>query len=167
MSHRQILVVFSGLMLGMLLAALDQSIVSDSTADHRWRLPLPQPPDLGRHRLSPHLDGQRPRSTERSRTSTAASSIFQFAIVIFLAASALAGLSQNMDQLIVFRGVQGLGAGGLIVLAMAIVGDVVAPAERGRYQGYFGAVFGIAEHRGTACRRLSRSIRPLGAGSST
>jgi EmrB/QacA subfamily drug resistance transporter len=70
--------------------------------------------------------------------------IFQAAIVIFLIGSALSGLSQNMFQLIIFRGVQGLGAGGLMTLAFAIVGDVIAPRNRGRYQGYFGAVFGVS-----------------------
>jgi EmrB/QacA subfamily drug resistance transporter len=74
--------------------------------------------------------------------------IFQFAIVVFLAGSVLAGLSRSMDQLIAFRALQGLGAGGLIVLAMAIVGDIVPPAQRGRYQGYFGAVFGLASVAG-------------------
>src|SRR5207253_671583 len=70
--------------------------------------------------------------------------VYQVAIVLFLIGSALAGLSQNMTQLIIFRGVQGLGAGGLIVLAQTIIGDIVSPRERGRYQGYFGAVFGLA-----------------------
>ena len=65
-------------------------------------------------------------------------------MVIFLIGSVLSGLSQSMIQLILFRGVQGLGAGGLMTLAMAIVGDVIPPRERGRYQGYFGAVFGIS-----------------------
>jgi EmrB/QacA subfamily drug resistance transporter len=70
--------------------------------------------------------------------------VFQFAIVVFLLGSALAGLSQNMTELIAFRGLQGIGAGGLITLAITIIGDVVPPRERGRYQGYMGAVFALA-----------------------
>jgi EmrB/QacA subfamily drug resistance transporter len=70
--------------------------------------------------------------------------VLQTAIVIFLIGSALCGLSQNMTELIAFRAVQGLGAGGLIVTAIAVVGDVIPPRERGRYQGIFGAVFGVS-----------------------
>jgi EmrB/QacA subfamily drug resistance transporter len=69
---------------------------------------------------------------------------FQAAIVIFLCGSALSGLSRTMTELIAFRAVQGLGGGGLMVGAQAIVGDIVSPRERGRYQGLFGAVFGVA-----------------------
>jgi len=147
MSHRQILVVFSGLMLGMLLAALDQSIVSTALPTivgdfHSLnRLTWVVTAYLLTSTVSAPLYGKISDLYGRKR-------IFQFAIVIFLAGSVLAGLSQSMDQLIAFRAVQGLGAGGLIVLAMAIVGDVVSPAERGRYQGYFGAVFGIASIAG-------------------
>ncbi len=147
MSHRQILVVFSGLMLGMLLAALDQSIVSTALPTivgdfHSLnRLTWVVTAYLLTSTVSAPLYGKISDLYGRKR-------IFQFAIVIFLVGSVLAGLSRNMDQLIAFRAVQGLGAGGLIVLAMAIVGDVVSPAERGRYQGYFGAVFGIASIAG-------------------
>ncbi|MBV8597792.1 MAG: MFS transporter [Actinobacteria bacterium] len=70
--------------------------------------------------------------------------VLQFALALFLAGSALCGIAQNMPQLIAFRAVQGLGGGGLLVVAMAVVGDLVAPRERGRYQGMFGAVFGVA-----------------------
>src|SRR5207302_4894945 len=62
----------------------------------------------------------------------------------FLAGSALCGVAQDMAQLIAFRAVQGFGGGGLMVTAMAVVGDIVPPRERGRYQGFFGAVFGVS-----------------------
>jgi EmrB/QacA subfamily drug resistance transporter len=70
--------------------------------------------------------------------------VFQSAIIIFVAGSVLAGLSQNMVQLILFRALQGVGGGGLISMAQAIIGDIVAPRERGKYQGYLGAVFAFA-----------------------
>ncbi len=70
--------------------------------------------------------------------------ILQFAIVLFLVGSALCGASQTMTQLIGFRALQGLGAGGLMVTTIAVVGDIIPPRERGRYQGYFGAVFGVS-----------------------
>ena len=70
--------------------------------------------------------------------------IYAIAMVLFLAGSLLCGQAQSMGQLIAFRAVQGLGGGGLIVVTLAVVGDLVSPRERGRYQGYFGAVFGVA-----------------------
>jgi EmrB/QacA subfamily drug resistance transporter len=70
--------------------------------------------------------------------------LFIIGIVIFLIGSALSGLSQNMTQLILFRGIQGIGAGALFPIALAIIGDLFSPAERGKYQGLFGAVFGVA-----------------------
>src|SRR5205823_612219 len=74
--------------------------------------------------------------------------ILQTAIIIFLAGSVLCGQAGSMTELIAFRAVQGLGAGGLIVLTQSVVGDVVTPRERGRYQGMFGAVFGVASVAG-------------------
>jgi EmrB/QacA subfamily drug resistance transporter len=70
--------------------------------------------------------------------------VFQLAIIVFLGGSALCGASQNMYELIAFRGIQGIGGGGLISLVFAIIGDVIPPRQRGRYQGYFGAVFGVS-----------------------
>jgi len=143
LTHRQIQVVMSGLMLGVLLAALDQTIVSTAlqtiTNDfHR--------PDLYSWVVTSYLLTSTASTPLYGKISDlfGRKTIFQFAIVLFLVGSVLCGVAQSMVQLILFRGVQGLGAGGLISLALAIVGDVISPRERGRYQGYFGAVFGAS-----------------------
>src|SRR2546423_5269124 len=70
--------------------------------------------------------------------------LLQAAIVIFLIGSALCGVAQNMGELIAFRAVQGVGGGGLMVTTIAVVGDIIPPRERGRYQGFFGGVFAVA-----------------------
>ncbi len=147
LSHRQVLIVFSGIMLGMLLAAIDQTIVATA---------LPTiVGDLGglthiswvvtayllAETVSTPLFGKLGDLYGRKR-------LFQAAIVIFVVGSALSGMATSMGQLIAFRAIQGAGAGGLIVLAMAIIADVVSPRQRGRYQGYFGAVFGAASVAG-------------------
>ncbi|MCL2394104.1 MAG: MFS transporter [Acidimicrobiaceae bacterium] len=142
-THRQILVIMSGLMLGMLLAALDQTIVSTALTTisrdfHR--------PDLYSWVVTSYLLTSTVTTPLYGKISDlfGRKRIFQFTIVLFLAGSALSGLAGSMYQLIVFRGIQGLGAGGLMALALSIVGDVIPPRERGRYQGYFGGVFGAA-----------------------
>jgi len=143
LNHRQILVVMGGLMTGMFLAALDQSIVGTA---------LP--------RITSELGGLDKLSwvvTAYMLTATASTPLwgkisdlygrkllFQIAIVTFVVGSLLAGFSQNIYQLIGFRAVQGLGGGGLMSLALAVIGDVIPPRERGRYQGYFAAVFGTS-----------------------
>ena len=142
-THRQILVIMSGLMMGMFLAALDQTIVSTALPTivgdfHRsnllsWVITA----YLLASTASTPLWGKAGDLYGRKR-------VFQLAIVVFLLASALCGASQNMFELIAFRGLQGVGGGGLLSLAFAIIGDVIPPRERGRYQGYFGAVFGVA-----------------------
>ncbi len=147
LSHRQVLVVFSGLMLGVLLAVLDQTIVAAS-------LPTIVASLHGGQHTSLVVVAYLLTSTVTTPLYGKVSDlmgrkgVFQFAIVIFLIGSVLSGLSQNITQLIALRAVQGLGAGGLIALAMAIVSDVVSPRERGRYQGYFGAVFAFSSIMG-------------------
>jgi EmrB/QacA subfamily drug resistance transporter len=143
LNHRQILVVMSGLMLGMFLAALDQTIVATALPTiagdfHRsdlysWVVTA----YLLTSTASTPLYGKAGDLYGRKR-------VFQFAIVLFLIGSAMCGASQNMYELIAFRGLQGLGAGGLISLVLAIIGDVIPPRQRGRYQGYFAATFGVA-----------------------
>jgi EmrB/QacA subfamily drug resistance transporter len=142
-SHRQILVIMSGLMMGMFLAALDQTIVSTALPTivgdfHRsdllsWVITS----YLLASTATTPLWGKAGDLYGRKR-------VFQLAIVIFLVGSVLCGAAQNMYELIAFRGLQGIGGGGLISLVFAIIGDVIPPRERGRYQGYFGAVFGVS-----------------------
>jgi EmrB/QacA subfamily drug resistance transporter len=143
-SHRrEVLVVFIGLMLVLLMAALDQTIVSTAL-----------PTIVGDLGGLTHISWV---VTAYLLAQTAVTPIYgklgdlygrkivlEVALVVFLIGSALCGASQNLTELIVFRAVQGLGGGGLIVGTMAAIGDVVAPRERGRYQGVFGAVFGLA-----------------------
>lgn len=143
LGHRQILLVYSGLMLGMLLAALDQTIVSTALPTIVGdlggldRLSWVVTAYLLASTISQPLYGKLGDLYGRKR-------LFQFAIVLFLVGSALCGVSQNMGELIGFRALQGLGAGGLMVGALAIIGDIVPPRERGRYQGYMGGVFAIS-----------------------
>src|SRR5271154_6630726 len=140
-------VVFSGLMLVLLLAALDSTIVATA-------LPTIVGDLGGLERLSwvtsayllaqtavTPLYGKLGDQLGRKR-------VLQTAVVVFLVGSGLCGLASSMTTLIAFRAVQGRGAGGLIVLVQATVGDIVSPRERGRYQGLFGAVFGVASVAG-------------------
>ncbi|KAA8889730.1 MFS transporter [Nocardia colli] len=142
-THRQILVILSGLMLGMLLAALDQTIVSTAIRT-----------------IADDLDGyslQAWATTAYLITATLATPLygklsdmfgrkqfFMLAIAIFIVGSLLCTMAQSMYQLAAFRAVQGIGAGGLMSLALTILGDIVGPRERAKYQGYFLAVFGTS-----------------------
>ncbi|MFJ8795321.1 MDR family MFS transporter [Streptomyces sp. NPDC102462] len=136
-----VLVPIGALLLGLLLAALDQTIVSTA-------LPTIVSDLGGLEHLSWVVTAYLLASTAATPLwgklgdQYGRKRLFQLAIVIFLIGSALCGMARDMPQLIVFRALQGLGGGGLIVLSMAIVGDLVPPRERGRYQGLFGAVFG-------------------------
>ncbi len=142
-THKQIMVVLSGLLLGMLLGALDQTIVSTSIrtiAD-----------DLHGYSMQAWV------TTAYLITATLATPLYGklsdmygrkpfylAAITLFVAGSLLCTLAQSMYQLAAFRAFQGLGAGGLMSLALTILGDMVGPRERARYQGYFLAVFGTS-----------------------
>ncbi|CAM2825939.1 MDR family MFS transporter [Skermania piniformis] len=142
-SHREILVILSGLILGMLLAALDQTIVATAIRT-----------------IADDLDGYSMQAwvtTAYLVTATLATPLygklsdlygrkpfFMASISIFILGSLLCSLSQSMYQLAAYRAFQGLGAGGLMSLALTIMGDIVSPRERARYQGYFLAVFGTS-----------------------
>jgi len=143
LSRRAILLIIGALMLGMSLAALDQTIVSTAL-----------PTIVGDLRGGSHIAWVITAYLLATTVSTplwgklgdqyGRKIFFQASIVIFLVGSVLAGLSTSMIELIAFRAIQGLGSGGLMVGAQAIVGDIVSPRERGRYVGLFGAVFGVA-----------------------
>src|SRR5271170_4953889 len=139
--------VFGGLLLVMFLAALDQTIVATA---------LPTiVGDLGGLKhiswvVTAYLLAQTVVTPLYGKLGDmyGRKIVLQGALVIFLIGSALCGLSQNLDELIAFRALQGLGGGGLMVSAQAAIGDVVPPRERGRYVGLFGAVFGLASVAG-------------------
>jgi EmrB/QacA subfamily drug resistance transporter len=143
LTHRQIMGILGGLMTGLLLASLDQTIVSTAL-----------PTIVGQLGGLQHLSWVVTAYLLASTASTplygkisdlyGRKPLFTFAIVVFVVGSLLSGLAQNMGMLIGARAVQGLGAGGLMALTFAIIGDVIPPLERGRYQGYFGGVFGVS-----------------------
>src|SRR6201995_3670090 len=143
LSPREVLTILSGLLLGMFLAALDQTIVSTAIKTIGNDL----------HDLS----AQAWVTTAFLITSTIAAPLFgklsdiygrkrlfMFSIVIFVIGSALCGLAQSMYELAGFRAFQGIGAGGIMPLALAVIGDIIPPRERARYQGYMMAVFASA-----------------------
>ncbi|HEX3126906.1 MAG TPA: MDR family MFS transporter [Thermoanaerobaculia bacterium] len=143
----QVLVAFSGLLLAMLLASLDQTIVATA-------LPTIVGELGGLERLSwvvtAYLLAQTVVTPLYGKLGDlyGRKGVLQGAVVLFLVGSVLCGLSRSMGQLIGFRFLQGLGGGGLMVTTMAVVGDIIPPRERGRYQGIFGAVFGLSSVAG-------------------
>ena len=142
-SHAEIMVIVVALMLAMLLSALDQTIVSTA-------LPRIASDLHGLNKLSWVVTAYLIASAVvtplygKISDQLGRKKIFQAAIIIFLIGSALCGMSQNMDQLILFRAIQGIGAGGLMALVFAIIGDIIPPRQRGRYQGYFGSVWALS-----------------------
>jgi EmrB/QacA subfamily drug resistance transporter len=143
-THRRgVLVIYAALMLAIMLAALDQTIVATALptivsdlggVDHlSWVVTAYMLAATATTQVWGKLGDQYGRKY-----------LFISAIVIFLVGSALSGLAHSMSELIAFRAMQGVGGGGLMVLAQAIVGDIVPPRERGKYQGAFGAVYGVA-----------------------
>src|SRR3954471_1476466 len=139
----RVAVVMSGLMLVMLLAALDQTIVSTA-------LPTIVGDLGGLEHISWVVTAYLLAVTVVTPLYGKLGDLYgrklvlQAALVIFLIGSVLCGLAQDMTELIAFRAIQGLGGGGLMVSAQAAVGDVVSPRERGKFTGIFGAVFGVS-----------------------
>jgi EmrB/QacA subfamily drug resistance transporter len=147
LSRRQILLAFSGLLLAMLLAALDQTITATA-------LPTIAGDLGGINRLSWVVTAYLLASTATTPLWGKIGDLYgrklllMTAMVIFLAGSAACGLAQNLNELIGFRALQGIGAGGIMTMAMAVVGDLVSPRERGKYQGYIQAMFAVASIAG-------------------
>ncbi len=139
-THAQVLTILSGLMLGMFLASLDQTIVSTSIrtiADDLNGLSVQAwvtTAYLITATITTPIYGKLGDNYGRKK-------LFMFAISLFVAASALCSFADSMYMLAAFRAVQGLGAGGLMTLVLAIIGDIVSPRERAKYTGYFMATF--------------------------
>ncbi|MFU8840668.1 MAG: MDR family MFS transporter [Nitriliruptoraceae bacterium] len=146
-SHREILVILSGLMTGMFLVALNQTIVATALPTIAGEL---GGLDLIAWIVTAYLLAATAATPLFGRISDVygRQRVFQAAIVIFVVGSLLSGAALNMPMLIVARGIQGIGGGGVMALAMTIIGDILSPRERGRYQGYLGAVFGVASVTG-------------------
>jgi EmrB/QacA subfamily drug resistance transporter len=146
-SRRAVLTAISGLLISMLLASLDQTIVGTA-------LPVIVGELGGLERLSWVVTAYLLAQTIVTPVYGKLGDLYgrklmmQVSVVVFLAGSALCGLSRNMPELIAFRALQGIGGGGLMVTAMAVIGDILPPRERGRYQGLFGAVFGLSSAAG-------------------
>jgi EmrB/QacA subfamily drug resistance transporter len=140
-SHRQILTIVAGLMVAMFLAALDQTVVSTAIRTIADDL---QGYDLQAWATTAFLITSTISTPLYGKLSDiyGRRPLYLFAIVVFVVGSVLCGLAASMYQLAAFRAIQGIGAGGLMSLALAIIGDIVPPRERSRYQGYFMAVFG-------------------------
>jgi EmrB/QacA subfamily drug resistance transporter len=147
LSHREVMVILSGLLAGLFLAAIDGTMVSVA-------LPVIVGDLGGLDQLSWVVTTYLLTSTVSVPLYGKLSDIygrrvvFQTAIAIYLAGSLLNGLSQNMTQLIVFRGIQGLGGGGLMAMSFTILGDILSPRERGKYMGYFSATWALASVAG-------------------
>jgi EmrB/QacA subfamily drug resistance transporter len=141
--RQRVRLIFGALLLVLLLASLDQTIVSTA-------LPTIVGDLGGISKLSWVVTAYLLASTVVGPVYGKLGDLYgrkvllQSAIAIFLVGSALCGISQNMTELIVFRAIQGLGGGGLFVITIAVVGDIIPPRDRGRYQGFFGAVFGVS-----------------------
>jgi EmrB/QacA subfamily drug resistance transporter len=147
MSHREILVVLGGLMTGLFLVAVSQTIVATALPTIAGEL---GGVDLIAWIVTAYLLAATVATPLFGRISDlfGRDRIFQAAIVIFLVGSILSGFAVDMPMLIGARAVQGVGAGGVMALTMTIIGDILSPRERGRYQGYLGAVFAFSSVAG-------------------